>query len=89
MSPALQKEDDRVRDLISLGKERGYVSHDEVNDILPTETHTSEEMESLFSAFEHHNVQVYENASVAKAARGPLGSTEPAEFEMQQRSRPR
>ncbi len=84
MSPALQKEDDRVRDLISLGKERGYVSHDELIDILPTETHTSEEMESLFSALERHNVQVYEDASVAKAARGPLGSTEPAEFEMQQ-----
>ena len=73
MSLVLQKEDDRVRGLINMGKERGYVSYDEVNEILPTETRTAAEIDSLFSAFEQHNVPVYEDAPVAKAARDVLG----------------
>jgi RNA polymerase primary sigma factor len=81
LSLVLQKEDDRVRELIKLGKERGYVSYDEVNDIPPSETRTSAEIDSLFSAFERHNVQVYEDASVAMAARGMLRNTERVEFE--------
>ena len=84
MSLVLQKQDDRVRNLINLGKERGYVFYDEVNDILPSETHTSAEIDSLFSAFERHNVHVYEDASVAKAARGVLGDTERVEFEVRE-----
>jgi RNA polymerase primary sigma factor len=80
----LQEQDERVRSLINLGKERGYVSYDEVNDILPSETHTPAEIDSLFSAFERHNVRVYEDASVAKAARGVLGDTERGEFEVRE-----
>ena len=68
MSRALQKIDDRVRNLIDLGKERGYVIQDEVNAVLPAATRTSAEVKSLFSAFEHHNIQVFESASAAKAA---------------------
>jgi len=78
----LQKQDDRVRNLINLGKERGYVLDDEVNDILPAGTRPSAEIDSLFSAFERHNVHVYEDASVAKSAPGVPGDTERVEFEM-------
>jgi RNA polymerase primary sigma factor len=84
LSLVLQKEDDRVRNLINLGKERGYVFYDEVNDILPTERRTSAEIRSLFSAFERHNVHVYEDAPVAKAAHGMLGNTERVEFEVRE-----
>jgi len=84
LSLVLQKEDDRVRNLINLGKKCGYVFDDEVNDILPSETHTSAETDSLFSAFERHNVHVHEDASVAKAARGVLGDTERVEFEVRE-----
>jgi RNA polymerase primary sigma factor len=84
LSLVLQKEDDRVRNLINLGKERGYVFYDEVNDILPTERRTSAEIGSLFSAFERHNVHVYEDAPVAKAARGVLGNTERVKFEVRE-----
>ena len=84
MSLVLQKQDDRVRSLINLGKERGYVLYDEVNDILPSETHTSAEIDSLVSSFERHNVHIYEDAPVAKAARGVLGDTERVEFEVRE-----
>jgi RNA polymerase primary sigma factor len=80
LSLVLQKPNDRVRGLINLSKERGYVFYDEVNDILPRETHPSAEINSHFSAFERHNVHIYEDASVANAARGVLGDTERVEF---------
>src|SRR2546426_9921653 len=35
----------QVRQLINMGKERGYLLSDEVNDILPAEVHSSEEAE--------------------------------------------
>jgi RNA polymerase primary sigma factor len=81
LSLALQKEDDRVRDLITLGKERGYVSFDEVSDILPGETHTTAEIDSVLSAFEQHNVPVYEDVPVAKPAHGLDAHAEGSEFE--------
>lgn len=88
MSLVLQKEDGRVRDLISLGKERGFVSFDEVSDILPAENHTTAEIDSVLSAFEFHNVPVYEDAPADKGARGVLGETEGLESDASE-DRPR
>jgi RNA polymerase primary sigma factor len=81
LSLALQKEDDRIQDLVNLGKERGYVYYDEVNDLLPTARRTSTEIKSLLAIFEQHNIRVYKNASGAKAARGVGGKAEHADFE--------
>ena len=57
-----------MRQLINMGKERGYVLYDEVNDILPVEVHSSEEIDDLLSTFERNGIDIYENASTAKAA---------------------
>ena len=81
MSLVLEKPDDRVRNLITLGKERGYVLDDEVSEILPTAMHTSAETKSLLSAVDHHHLHVYENASAAKAAGGARGNGEHGEVE--------
>jgi RNA polymerase primary sigma factor len=59
---------EQVRQLINMGKERGYVLYDEVNDILPVEMHSSEEIDDLLSTFERNGIDIYENASTAKAA---------------------
>ncbi|MGH9425256.1 MAG: RNA polymerase sigma factor region1.1 domain-containing protein, partial [Terriglobia bacterium] len=60
---------DQVRNLINMGKERGYLLYDEVNDIFPAEVHSSEEIENLLSTFERHGIDIYEDVSSAKAAR--------------------
>ena len=83
MSLGLQEQEERVRFLINLGKQRGYVLYDEVSEILPEETHASAEVDNLFSALEGDNVQVYEDAPVTKAARGVLGGAERVETETQ------
>jgi RNA polymerase primary sigma factor len=51
-----------------MGKERGYLLYDEVNDILPPEVHSSEEIDDLLSTFERYGIDVYEDLSSAKAA---------------------
>jgi RNA polymerase primary sigma factor len=77
---ALEEKYDQVRQLIAMGKERGYLLYDEVNDILPAEVHSSEEIDDLLSTFERYGIDVYEDLSTAKAALAAADSSEPAEI---------
>ena len=81
MSLAIEEKYDQVRTLITMGKERGYLLYDEVNDILPAEVHSSEEIEDLLSTFERYGIDIYEGVSAAKAARAELEVAEPVEAE--------
>ena len=81
MSLAIEEKYDQVRTLIAMGKERGYLLYDEVNDILPAEVHSSEEIEDLLSTFERYGIDIYEGVSAAKAARAELEVAEPVEGE--------
>ena len=76
MTVALEEKYDQVRQLIAMGKERGYLLYDEVNDILPPEVHSSEEIDDLLSTFERYGIDVYEDLSSAKAALAASDSTE-------------
>src|SRR6202521_4883963 len=76
---ALEEKYDQVRQLIAMGKERGYLLYDEVNDILPPEVHSSEEIDDLLSTFERYGIDVYEDLSSAKAALAASDSSEPIE----------
>jgi RNA polymerase primary sigma factor len=76
---ALEEKYDQVRQLINMGKERGYLLYDEVNDILPAEVHSSEEIDDLLSTFERYGIDVYEDLSTAKAALAAADATETAE----------
>ncbi len=64
----IEEKRDQVRNLINMGKERGYLLYDEVNDILPAEVHSSEEVDNLLSTFEHYGIDIYEDVFSAKAA---------------------
>src|SRR5271155_5859337 len=76
---ALEEKYDQVRQLIAMGKERGYLLYDEVNDILPPEVHSSEEIDDLLSTFERYGIDVYEDLSSAKAALAAADPAEPTE----------
>ncbi|HXN71875.1 MAG TPA: RNA polymerase sigma factor RpoD [Candidatus Acidoferrales bacterium] len=76
MTVALEEKYDQVRQLIAMGKERGYLLYDEVNDILPPEVHSSEEIDDLLSTFERYGIDVYEDLSSAKAA---LAAADPSD----------
>jgi RNA polymerase primary sigma factor len=66
---AIEEKYDQVRQLIAMGKERGYLLYDEVNDTLPAEVHSSEEIDDLLSTFERYGIDIYEDLAAAKAAR--------------------
>jgi RNA polymerase primary sigma factor len=79
VSLALEEKYDQVRQLIAMGKERGYLLYDEVNDILPPEVHSSEEIDDLLSTFERYGIDVYEDLSSAKAALAAADSSDTIE----------
>ncbi len=81
MALAIEEKYDQVRQLINMGKERGYLLYDEVNDILPAEVHSSEEIDDLLSTFERYGIDIYEDAATAKAARAAAEVAEGAEVE--------
>ena len=60
---------DSVRQLILLGKERGYLLYDEVNDLLPADMHSLEEIDSVLSAFDDAGIEILEEAPKKAPAR--------------------
>jgi RNA polymerase primary sigma factor len=61
---------EEVRQLLATGRERGWLSYDEINEMLPDEVSSSaEELEEVFLLFEAHGI-----ALVDSDAREPLSS---------------
>src|SRR3569832_141875 len=46
---SIEEKYDEVRQLISFGKEKGYLLYDEVNELLPADITSSDEQDDLFS----------------------------------------
>jgi RNA polymerase primary sigma factor len=72
----IQEKHDLVGNLISLGKSRGYVLNEEVNDVLSAEEHTTEEIDNLFSTFERDGTEIFEDVAAARAAHTTLEVTQ-------------
>ncbi len=81
MSLTTEEMHEQVRNLISVGKERGYLLSEEVEQVLPAELHSTEEIDDLLSTFERIGISLYEDLAAAKAARAtadPIVSESPA-----------
>jgi RNA polymerase primary sigma factor len=57
----------RLKTLIMLGKERGYLTYAEVNDHLPDEMLDAEQIEGIISMINDMGIQVYDEAPDAEA----------------------
>jgi len=68
VAQVLEEKYEAVKALIAIGKERGYLLYDEVNDSLPAEVHSSEEIDDLLTTFERNGIEIYEDQAAAKAA---------------------
>jgi RNA polymerase primary sigma factor len=79
VAQGLEEKYEAVRALIAVGKERGYLLYDEVNDSLPAEVHSSEEIDDLLTTFERNGIEIYEDQAAAKAARAVELSVEQAD----------
>ena len=76
MSLVIEEKYDQVRQLINMGKKRGYLLYDEVNDMLPAEVQPSGAIDDLFSIFERYGIDIYEDVASAKAARAAAEAAE-------------
>ena len=70
-----------------MGRERGYLLSDEINDVLPANALSSEDTETLILTIERSGIDVYEDVSAADAGRAALEVTEPIEAETKEEVR--
>ena len=57
----LEEKHDEVRQLIEIGKEKGYLLYDEVNELLPPDIRTSDDLDELFTAFGNAGIEVVDS----------------------------
>ena len=55
----------RLKNLIALGKERGFLTYAEINDHLPDDLVDAEQIESIISTFNDMGIQVFDEAPAA------------------------
>jgi RNA polymerase primary sigma factor len=58
---SIEEKYDEVKELILMGKERGYLLYDEVNDMLPEGICSSDELDSIFSLFGSAGIEVIDS----------------------------
>jgi RNA polymerase primary sigma factor len=80
----IEDEFGHVQQLILLGKERGYLLYDEVNDSLPAEVHSSAEIDELLSILERQGIEVYEDLATANVARAAASVPEGPELDLKE-----
>jgi RNA polymerase primary sigma factor len=61
MALSIEEKYDEVRQLITMGKEKGYLLYEEVNDMLPSEISSSDELDDIFSMFGSMGIEVVDS----------------------------
>ncbi len=61
MGLSIEEKYDEVRQLITMGKEKGYLLYEEVNDMLPSELSSSDELDDIFSMFGSMGIEVVDS----------------------------
>jgi RNA polymerase primary sigma factor len=65
-----------VQQLMLTAKERGYLLYDEINESLPADVHSSQEIDDLLSTLERQGIEIYEDLATANATRAAANATE-------------
>ncbi len=86
---ALEEKYDEVRQLIAMGKEKGYLLYDEVNDVLPAElTSNPEELDELLTVFSAAGVDLvdtekgYRERDTMERSEGPATTEDGQELDL-------
>jgi RNA polymerase primary sigma factor len=64
---SIEERYDEVRQMIAVGKEKGYLLYDEINELLPSEITSAEDLDELFNAFGSAGIEIVDSD---KAYRG-------------------
>lgn len=62
MTSELKQQQSRLKDLISRGREQGYLTYSEVNDHLPNDISDPEQIDDIIGTINDMGITVYETA---------------------------
>ena len=68
-----------MKELITLGREKGYLLYDEVNSVLPDHINSSKDLDSIFSLFGDAGIEVIDSEKVLEVGKQKTRSQEPEE----------
>ena len=60
-----------VKDLLELGRDKGFLTYDEVNDALPADMVSSDQIDDVMSMFGEHDIEIVDDAHKVNAAARP------------------
>ena len=72
--PAALKEG--IRPLVSLGRKKGYLTYDEVNNLLPEEVTSGDQIEKILTLFDDMDIEVVDEVERPKAVGAPAPQQE-------------
>ena len=75
-SPVLDLSDAAVKRMIKIAKKRGYVTYDELNDVLPSEEVKSEQIEDTMAMLNDMGINVIETEEAEDAEGGDAASSD-------------
>ena len=78
-SPLLDLSDAAVRALIKRAKKRGYVTHEEINNVLPSDQVDGDQIEDVLAMFSEMGINVVENEENEEPEEAAQGEEEEAE----------
>ena len=81
-APLLDLSDAAVKKLIRSAKKRGYVTHDQINAVLPSEEVNSEQIEDVLATFSEMGVNVVENEEATEEGEEPEEEAESESSEL-------
>jgi RNA polymerase primary sigma factor len=83
---ALEDKFEDIKKLIDAGKEKGYLTYDEANDLIPAEVNSPEELEDLLTTIGTQGIDIVEGSKMPSAAlekvEGDLEAGEDVELDL-------
>ena len=79
-----KKSMDEVKQLIDLGKEKGFLTYEEVNDLLPPDIVSSDQIDDVMSMFGDMDIEIVDSAQKVKIPKIKMDLEEEEEHEGEQ-----
>jgi len=79
---ALDDKYDDIKKLIDVGKEKGYLTYDEVNDLIPHDVHSPDDLDDLISTIGTQGIDVLEGPKSDKKFDGDMEAGEDMELDL-------
>ena len=77
MARPIEDEFGYLQQLLVIGKERGYLLYDEINECLPPDVLSSQEIDDLLAFLERQGIEIHEDLHAANAERTPTAVEAP------------